>query len=208
MCNLYSQTRAQEAMRQLFAGMKFSDRTGNLEPGKVYPDQLAPIIRHDDGALELVKARWGMPSPPFVLKTQRDPGVTNVRNLASPHWRRWLGPAHRCLVPFSIFAEPIKGGNQWFAIANDAPAFFAGIEIRGWKSLRKVKDGETTDDLFAFLTCEPNAEVAAVHPKAMPVILTEPSEWDRWLTAPFEIARNLQRPLADGALDLVPIEAT
>ena len=30
--------------------------------------------------------------------------------------------------------------------------FFAGIEVRGWTSLRKVKDGERTDDLFA-LTC-------------------------------------------------------
>ena len=30
--------------------------------------------------------------------------------------------------------------------------------------------------LFAFLTCEPNAVVALVHPKAMPVILTTPEE--------------------------------
>jgi len=48
--------------------------------------------------------------------------------------------------------------------------FFAGIEARGWTSVRKVKDGPTTDDLFAFLTCPPNAEVGAIHPKAMPVI--------------------------------------
>ncbi len=38
--------------------------------------------------------------------------------------------------------------------------------------MRKVKEGETTNDLFAFLTTEPNAEVGAIHPKAMPVILT------------------------------------
>ena len=30
--------------------------------------------------------------------------------------------------------------------------------------------------LFAFLTCEPNAVVGEVHPKAMPVILTAPDE--------------------------------
>lgn len=35
--------------------------------------------------------------------------------------------------------------------------FFAGIETRGWPSLRKVKDGETTDDLYAVLTCPPTA---------------------------------------------------
>ena len=81
--------------------------------------------------------------------------------------------------------------------------FFAGIEVRGWKSLRKVKDGETIDDLFAFLTCAPNAEVGSVHPKAMPVILTRQAEWETWLGAPFEIAAQLQRSLPDGALQLL-----
>lgn len=81
MCNLYTNTTSQEAMRRLFEGL--SDSAGNLEPGRVYPDQQGAIIRHEgeDGKLELVKARWGMPSPPSVLKTERDPGVTNVRNL-------------------------------------------------------------------------------------------------------------------------------
>lgn len=207
-CNLYNQTTTQEAMRQLFKGLEMTDRAGNVAPGRIYPDQPAPIIRHDGEALELVKARWGMPSPPSVLKTARDPGVTNIRNLASPHWRRWLGPAHRCLVPVTAFAEPIKGGNQWFAQQDaDSPMFFAGIEVRGWRSLRKIKDGETTDDLYAFLTCAPNEEVAAVHPKAMPVILTAPDEWETWLSAPIEIAGKLQRPLPDGALALVEAPA-
>jgi hypothetical protein len=40
----------------------------------------------------------------------------------------------------------------------------------------KVKEGETTNDLYAFLTTEPNAEVGAIHPKAMPVILATPDE--------------------------------
>src|SRR5205823_3254693 len=48
---------------------------------------------------------------------------------------------------------------------------FAGIWTN-WTSVRKVKEGETTDDLYAFLATEPNAEVGAIHPKAMPVILT------------------------------------
>lgn len=204
-CNLYNQTTAQEAMRQLFKPCAFTDRAGNLEPGSIYPDRLAPIIRHDGEALELVRARWGMPSPPSGLKTARDPGVTNVRNTASPHWRRWLVPAHRCLVPVTSFAEPLGAGrgNQWFAAADDGPMFFAGIEVRGWESVRKVKDGPTRDDLFAFLTTAPNEEVGKVHPKAMPVILTRPEEWGRWLNAPWEMAAKLQRPLPDGALRLV-----
>lgn len=202
MCNLYSNTTTQEAMRRLMEGL--TDRAGNLAPGRFYPDQPAPSIRHADDGLELVMARWGMPSPPSVLKTARDPGVTNVRNLSSLHWRRWLGREHRCLVPLTSFAEPLgKGrGNQWFGPADpDRPLFFAGIEVRSWSSVRKVKDGETRDDLFAFLTCQPNAEVRAVHPKAMPVILSESAAWQAWLDG--TPAADLQQPLPDGALRLL-----
>lgn len=147
-----------------------------------------------------------MPSPPSVLKTIRDPGVTNVRNLSSPHWRPWLGPARRCLVPVTSFAEPLgKGqGNQWFALVDrDLPMFFAGVETRAWASTRKVHSGETVDDLYAFLTCDPNAEVKEVHSKAMPVILTDPRDWETWMSAPIELAGTLQRPLPDGSLERI-----
>ena len=33
------------------------------------------------------------------------PPVTNIRNTASPHWRGWLKPETRCLVPLNSFAE-------------------------------------------------------------------------------------------------------
>jgi putative SOS response-associated peptidase YedK len=49
----------------------------------------------------------------------------------------------------------------------------------------------------------PNDIVAAVHPKAMPVILTRPDECDVWLHAPCEKAGKLQRPLPDGVLKIV-----
>jgi putative SOS response-associated peptidase YedK len=45
--------------------------------------------------------------------------------------------------------------------------------------------------------------MGAVHPKAMPAILTDPDEWDTWLQAPWAEASILQRPLPDGALQVV-----
>jgi putative SOS response-associated peptidase YedK len=91
----------------------------------------------------------------------------------------------------------------WFALDETRPlACFAGIWTNR-TSVRKVKEGETTNDIFALLTTEPNAEVGAIHPKAMPVILTTPAEVETWMTASQDEALNLQRPLPDGTLKIV-----
>jgi hypothetical protein len=96
-----------------------------------------------------------------------------------------------------------KAATIWFALDETRPlACFAGIWTN-WTSVRKVKEGETTNDIFAFLTTEPNAEVSAIHPKAMPVILTTPSDVETWMTAPPDEALKLQRPLPDGTLRIV-----
>ena len=204
--HLYSVTKGPQAIREAARAMR--DTTGNLEPlPGVFPDYSAPIVRNAlDGVRELTRARWGMPSPVFALKGKKtDPGVTNVRNVASPHWRRWLGVGSRCVVPFTSFSEfnKAEGGDIWFALDESRPlAFFAGIWTN-WTSTRKLKEGDVTADLFAFLTTEPNAEVAPIHPKAMPVILTTPEEIERWMTAPPADALTLQRPLPDGELRIV-----
>lgn len=141
-----------------------------------------------------------------LLAMEPDSGTTNVRNTDSKHWQRWLTPEFRCVVPFTSFSEFNRdaGGDIWFAFDDTRPlAFFAGIWAPQWTSVRKIKEGVITTDLFAFLTCEPNAEVKAVHPKAMPVILRTPEEVEIWMTAPWEIAKQLQRPLPDGTLQII-----
>jgi putative SOS response-associated peptidase YedK len=53
------------------------------------------------------------------------------------------------------------------------------------------------------LTTDANEEVAAIHPKAMPVILTRSEQIDAWLTASVGDALKMQRPLPDRTLKIV-----
>src|SRR5882757_5274017 len=105
MCNLYSVTKGQAAIREFARAMR--DTTGNLQSmPNVCPNYSAPIVRNAaDGVRELALARWGMPTPqnflmecakkkakklddkgtPYdfkdVLRMERDDGVTNIRNV-------------------------------------------------------------------------------------------------------------------------------
>jgi putative SOS response-associated peptidase YedK len=209
MCNLYSMTRSRAAIVAIIDAMR--DRSDNQPPlSGINPDYAAPIVAHDpDGVREVRDARWGMPTPRNILmqaatkradklrakgqevdfqalvKAEPDRGVTNVRNTDSRHWRPWLGPENRCLVPFTSFSEPDQvGGSKkpiWFALDESRPlAFFAGIRTP-WTCVRKISEGEVTCELFAFLTTEAHPVVAQFHDKATPVILTEPEQWDQWL---------------------------
>ena len=129
------------------------------------------------------------------------------------HWKRWLGVGNRCVVPITSFAEPdpankVEGErtpNAWFAKGPERPLmFFAGIWVPQWESVRKIKEGLITADLFAFLTTTPNAIVEPIHQKAMPVLLTEGDEIETWLTAPWDVAKVLQRALPEDRMVLLP----
>ncbi|MBB5281858.1 SOS response-associated peptidase [Pacificimonas flava] len=183
MCNLYRMRSNAAEIARIFEADNLAGNVPDL--AEIYPNQTAPVVRTTDGGRIIESFLWGFPPPGQIKRS-----VTNVRNLKSPFWLSALKrPDRRCLVPVTAFCEwtGAAGSKQkvWFDIPEEPLFAFAGI----WRPV----DGEASR--FAFLTCEPNEIVGAIHPKAMPVLLTK-EDASVWLTSTWENAEALVRPFA------------
>ena len=212
MCNLYSLTKGQKAIRDLAKAMV--DHAGNMPSlPSIFPNGRAPIVRVTAGERELIMARWGFPPPNIPGSKPRNPYLTNVRNTDSRYWQTYLKkPAHRCLVPVTSFAEPDnRAGDRapsiwtWFAQDESRPLmFFAGI-WREWEGDRATKTMPDAGHhlVFSFLTTDASPDVAPIHPDATPVLLLDAGAREEWMNAPWEVARELQEPPPAGTLRVV-----
>ena len=192
MCNLYSMTSTVDELRRIFGPFE-GDKT-NLPPyDEIFPGYSAPVLRRrDDGALKLDMMKWGFPGPTAAGGRP----VTNVRNLNSGFWRNALtDPKRRCIVPVTSFCEWTgevgRKSKVWFGLTEEQHPLFAFAGI--WRP------GEQ-GPFMAFLTCEANQTVGAVHPKAMPVMLRPGADTDHWLGSEYADACSLAMPFADTAM--------
>src|SRR5690606_16008575 len=165
------------------------------------------IVKRDDGNLEWKRMRWGLPGAPSTGGAH----VTNIRNLASPHWRGVLAPENRYIVTFTALSEYENSSHKrkkvirWFAPPDRGMMAFAGV-WRTWRgdygSKKEPNVGEHL--LFSFLTTAPNDVVRPVHAKAMPVILSTEAQYEEWLTAPANTVEAIQaRVLDNSALEVL-----
>ena len=207
MCNLYSMTRNREAILRLFRISH--NRATMFEPqSAIFPGYQAPVVRKAaDGELELVVLNWGF----VLLQNDRAPKrVTNVRDdkiLGSKFWRPSF-EQRRCLVPVSSYCEP-KGEKpatwHWFALNGDdeRPLFsFPGVWTRYRGPLKK--NGENVDqEVFAFLTTEPNELTVSINHERMPVLLSDQADFETWLSGSTQDAFKLARSYAADQMRIV-----
>lgn len=206
MCNLYSMTRAREAVLRLF---KVShNRAERFDPQTaIFPGYRAPVIRRAlDGERELSVLNWGF----VLLQAGRAPKrVTNTRDdkAGSPFWRESL-ELRRCLVPASSYCEP-NGQTpctwHWFAINGDDPRplfAFAGI-WRRWNGPIKKGGPNVEQDVFSFMTTTPNKLTASINHERMPVLLTSEADQERWLSGTPSEAKSLVRSFEADAMRIV-----
>lgn len=207
MCNLYSMTRVPEAVRRLFGVAH--NRAAAFEPtAAIFPGYAAPVVRHaSDGERELAELNWGF----MLLQKGRAPRrVTNVRDdkiLTSPFWRKSF-EERRCVVPASSYCEP-KGEKpatwHWFALRGEEerPLFaFPGVWTRYRGPLKQ--DGPTVEqEVFAFMTTEPNELTASINHERMPVLITDPADLETWLSGSPDDAFKLARSYAAEQMRIV-----
>ena len=196
MCNLYNLKVDPRGYFDALAAVDDAANVLGIEKDYAAPGKPGYVVRYEEGRRVLSTMRWGFPTRKPRKRAAREGELpflydwwTNARNLHNNLWKPWLlRTEHRCLVPFTRFAEPKAVSdrqgpgdtNWWFTVEDQPVPCFAGL----WKV-----DADH-DRVYAFCTTEPNPLVAPKHPKAMPVILLAEDQ-ERWLTAPVEEALTM-----------------
>jgi putative SOS response-associated peptidase YedK len=83
MCNRYRMTAKQAELAARFGIVAPYPEDETFPPPELFPKRMGWVVRKEAGTRILDVMQWGFPPP----GTSRAP-VTNVRNLASPFWRR------------------------------------------------------------------------------------------------------------------------
>jgi len=185
MCNLYSNTTAHQAMRQLYMVKPERSDLGNLPAlTALYPKSTAPIVAIGKaGDRSLVRSHWGFLTASKSKRTgawNKPQAWNNTRDDKITTSGLWKGSfeKRRCLVPATGYAEATgkkPATWQWLRVQDTEGFAFAGI----WR-YQKGTLGDTDVDtlVHSVVTCGANELTARVHNR-MPVILAE-ADYEAW----------------------------
>lgn len=188
MCNLYTQTRAVEAVRRLFAArqmpIEFPEGIPNVQPTDIRITDRAPIVRAvsgQGGAYEMVIRRWSWPG-------LRGKPVFNFRSEGREF------DSGRCLViadgfyEFTAPEDPKQKKKLRWRFTDPAG------EMLGIAGLWRAHD--QVGEAFTMLTTGPGPDIAPYHNRQVAILRAD--DWKPWLDG--HPARDLIGPAPSGTL--------
>lgn len=153
----------------------------NASTGDVWKGGTGFVVREVAGERQLDAMVWGFPRHSTNKKTGKPNKPTHVNNARDDKlmtfWRQWFtNPAHRCLIPFTAFAEAEgpkgKMTRTWLSVADQPLAAWAGL----WRPT------DEWSDCYTGVMVDATEELFDIHDR-MPVIL-RPEHHDLWLRGP------------------------
>ena len=177
MCNLVTLKASVDEVASSFRARR--PKNTNASPGDVYPGWQGFVIREQAGERFMEAMTWGFPIRLKYMKpTSKPKPVNNARDdKLMTFWRQWFtNPAHRCLIPFTAFAEAEgpkgKMTRTWLSVADQPLAAWAGL----WRPT------DEWSDCYTGVMVDATEELFDIHDR-MPVIL-RPEHHDLWLRGP------------------------
>lgn len=190
MCNLYTQAKAVDAVRALFAKaqmpLTFPEGAPNLQPRDIAITDPGAIVRASASkGFELVVRRWSWPGgngrPVYNMRSDGREFSSGRCLIVADGFYEYTAPAD---------AKQRRKDRWLFAAADAEPIALAGL-------VRAVEGG--IGQAFTMLTTEPGPDVAPYHHRQVAVIRA--SLWRQWLDHRVPAGQLLQ-PSAAGSLSV------
>jgi putative SOS response-associated peptidase YedK len=174
MCNLYTERLGPDAVAAHF---NVRNPIASNAGAEVFPGGIGMVVREEGGERVMQSMTWGWPMKfKFMGADAKPKAVNNIAELGKYPWRNFVsGPAFRCLIPLTAFAEAEgpkgKKTRTWFNV-KDQPIFaWAGL----WRDDREFEWGA----VYSGLMTKCNETIRPVHDR-MPVLLM-PEDYEAWL---------------------------
>lgn len=187
MCNLYANKATAQEIADIF---RASAEAGLNVPEDVYPQYPGLVVRDDGGTRVVEQMTWGFPRHSVNKRTGKPNRPSATNNARDDKlwtiWRQWFtNPAHRCLIPFTAFAEAEgekgKMTKSWICVADQPVAAWAGL----WRS------SDEWGACYTGVMVDATEELGDIHDR-MPLIL-DPEDHACWLNGRAEDAMTLVR---------------
>ncbi len=199
MCGRFYLTATAAQLKKMF---RVDDLPEIVPRYNIAPAQQSAIVIATPKGRSIHMARWGL-VPSWSRDLSLGGGMINApaETLEEKPAYREAFRAQRCLVPASGYYEwQTKDANKQpykIALRNGGPFAFAALSEK-WTP----ENGEPVET-FSIITTQANKLVSEVHER-MPLIIA-PADYQRWLTAPPDIAKKLLSVPFTGGMTIAPV---